>query len=105
MAGKPRHMLTGIIIDERTSLTLGELCRVCGVHAEYIVELVDEGVLEPIGTEPGQWRFPGSEIRHARVALHLQQDLGVNAAGIGVALELLAEIERLRARLRALGDG
>jgi chaperone modulatory protein CbpM len=105
MAGKQTHMLTGIIIDERTSLTLGELCRACGVHAEYIVELVEEGVLDPIGSEPGRWHFPGSEIRHARVALHLQRDLGVNAAGIGVALELLDEIERLRARLRALGDG
>jgi chaperone modulatory protein CbpM len=95
----------GIVIDERTTLTLGELCRACSVHADYIIELVDEGVIEPepVATESYRWRFSGAQIRNARIALHLHRDLGVNAAGIGVALQLLDEIEALRARLRALG--
>jgi chaperone modulatory protein CbpM len=104
MADKKPHPLTGIVVDEQSGLTLGELCRACDVHAEYIIELVEEGVLEPMGSEPRRWRFTGTEIRYTRVALRLQRDLGVNPPGIGVALQLLDEIEMLRARLRELGE-
>jgi chaperone modulatory protein CbpM len=39
------------------------------------------------------------------VASRLQRDLGVNLAGAALALELLQEIEALRARLKVLGSG
>ena len=93
----------GIILDEQAPLTLAELTRACAVHAELIVELVEEGVLAPIGHEPHHWRFTGTHMRRARVAVHLQRDLGVNVAGAALALQLLDEIETLRARLRAIG--
>ena len=93
----------GIILDEQAPLTLAELTRACAVHAELIVELVEEGVLAPIGHEPHSWRFTGAHMRRARVAVHLQRDLGVNLAGAALALQLLDEVEALRARLRAMG--
>jgi chaperone modulatory protein CbpM len=34
--------------------------------------------------------------------MRLQRDLGINLAGIAVALDLLDEVETLRARLRRL---
>ena len=37
--------VVGIILDEQAPLTLAELTRACAVHAELIVELVEEGVL------------------------------------------------------------
>ena len=95
--------VVGIILDEQAPLTLAELTRACAVHAELIVELVEEGVLAPIGREPEQWRFTGAHLRRARVAAHLLRDLGVNLAGAALALQLLDEIEALRARLRAMG--
>lgn len=95
--------LVGIVLDEQPQLTLEELTRACAVHAELIMELVDEGVLEPIGREPRHWRFTGAHMRRARVAVHLQRDLGVNLAGAALVLQLLDEVEALRARLRAMG--
>jgi chaperone modulatory protein CbpM len=98
-----------MVIDEygeQGSLTLGELCRACGVHAEYVIELVAEGVLEPVTGEfarPERWRFACTQIRQTRTAVRLQRDLGVNAAGVAVALQLIDELETLRARLRAAG--
>ena len=95
---------TGIVPEEPTELTLAEVCRVCGVETGFIVELVDEGVLAPAGPEPQRWRFTHIHLRRARVASHLQRDLGVNPPGAALVLELLDEIETLRARLEALGD-
>jgi chaperone modulatory protein CbpM len=97
--------LVGIILDEQSQLTLEELTRACAARAELIIELVEEGVLAPSGREPHHWRFTGAHMRRARVAVHLQRDLGVNLAGAALALQLLDEVEALRARLRALGGG
>jgi len=97
--------LSGFILEEQTQLTLAELSRACAVHAECIIELVEEGVIEPIGREPHRWHFTGVHLRRASMALRLQRDLGVNLAGAALALQLLEEAETLRARLRALGDG
>ena len=95
--------LAGVILDEQAPLTLADLTRACAVHAELIVELVEEGVLAPIGREPHRWRFTGAHMRRARMALRLQRDLGVNLAGAALALQLLDEVEALHARLRAMG--
>lgn len=89
--------------DEPTELTLVELSRASAVQTEFIVELVEEGVLTPVGQEPQGWRFTTTHLRQTRVAAHLHRDLGVNLAGAALALELLDEIEALRARLEALG--
>ncbi|HEU4619265.1 MAG TPA: chaperone modulator CbpM [Gammaproteobacteria bacterium] len=93
-------LIYGELLDEEGALTLGELCRVCEVSAERVRELVDEGVLEPEGREITQWRFRAISIRRARSALRLERDLGVNAAGAALVLDLLEELETLRARLR-----
>ena len=95
--------LTGVILEEQVELTLAELSRSCAVHAEYIIELVEEGVLVPVGREPRGWRFGGGQVRRASMALRLQRDLGVNLAGAALALELLDELNAMRARLNAIG--
>lgn len=87
------------ILEEEGNLTLGELCRACAVHAEFIFEMVDEGVLEPKGSETTQWRFSGACIHQVNVVLRLQRDLGVNLAGAAMVLDLMDEIARLRAQL------
>ena len=96
--------VVGIILDEQAPLTLVELSRACGARAELIIELVEEGVVAPIGREPESWRFTGAQLRRARMAVRLQRDLDLNLAGAALALQLLDEVEALRARLRAMGD-
>ena len=102
-SGKMLPQLSAIILEEQTGLTLTEVCQACAVRVEFIVGLVDEGVLDPIGREPHRWRFTGTHLRRATVALRLQRDLGVNRAGAALALQLLDEIETLQARLRKTG--
>jgi chaperone modulatory protein CbpM len=94
--------LSGIILEEQTELTLADVSRACAVHAEYIVELVEEGVLSPAGREPASWRFTGVHMHRATMSLRLQRDLKINLAGVALALQLLEEIEALRSRIRAM---
>ena len=93
--------VSGFILEEQSGLTLADLCRACGARSELVVELVEEGVLTPSGEAPDGWRFTGIHLRHARVAIRLQRDLGVNPAGAALALQLMEEIATLRERLGA----
>ena len=99
--GQTMAQVSGFILEEQVGLTLTDLCRACGAQTELVVELVEEGVISPSGAAPEVWRFTGVHLRHARVAIRLQRDLGVNVAGAALALQLMDELETLRERLRA----
>lgn len=96
--------VTGLVLEEQTDLTLDDLCRACAAQAEAIIELVDEGVLVPIGPAPEHWRFTGLHIHRAKVAVRLQRDLGVNLAGAALALQLMDEMDALRAQMRGITE-
>ena len=98
------ELLTGLLLDEESLLTLDELSRACRVQADWIIELVDEGVLEPSGHDVTHWVFSGPSLHRARAARRLQQDLGVNIAGAALVLDLMEEIADLRAQLCVLGQ-
>jgi chaperone modulatory protein CbpM len=79
---------------------IDELCRICAVQTAYVVELVQEGVIAPAaGSAPETWRFTSLHVQHAKIASRLQRDLGVNLAGAALALQLLDELETLRAQM------
>lgn len=98
--------LSGVILDEHHVLTLAEFSHACAVQTGYIIELVDEGLLVPENSTkeqvPQAWCFTGTQMRRARMAVRLQNDLGINLAGVALALQLLDEMETLRAELRIL---
>lgn len=93
--------LTAVILDENTRMTLGELCNACSLTAEQVTALLDEGVIEAQQAS-GTLLFSGVCVRRVRRIVRLEQDLGVNRAGAALALELLEEIEQLRAHIRRL---
>jgi chaperone modulatory protein CbpM len=92
-------LLAGEVLEEDVELSLAELCRVCQVPAERVLELVEEGVVEPLGRDRQAWRFRGVSVCRVHSALRLERDLGVNTAGAAIVLDLLDELEALRARL------
>jgi chaperone modulatory protein CbpM len=93
---------TGTLIDETTRYSLKELCDICGVHAEWVIELVEYGILNPVGKTSRSWEFSSSELNALKRALRLQRDLEINLPGIAMALDLLEELEVLRRRLDRL---
>ena len=97
-------ILNGVLLDEETELSLNEICNACSSSAEWIIELVEEGALEPVESnmhrlQQTQWRFSVDSLQRAHTAIRLQRDLGINTAGIALALDLLDEIEKLESRL------
>lgn len=88
--------LTGVLLDEQVYVSVEEICEACSCHREWIAELVEYGILEPLDSQRDEWRFTGISIARAHTARRLQRDLGVNLAGVALALELLEEIEALR---------
>ena len=102
MQNHESSLLEGQVIDDRTEITIVQLCRICSVETDLVERLVEEGIIEPSRREGGTLYFPRSSTRRTQVVLRLRSDLGVNMAGAALAVELLERIERLEARLRVI---
>ena len=97
-----RTILEGQIFEHSETVTLEELGTICSVERRALLELVDEGVLKMESEGALAGRLRTHTVRHTRIALRLQRDLGVNAAGAALALQLLQEIEFLHRQLKRL---
>ena len=95
--------LSATVVEEELQMSLDELCRACLAPPEEVRVWVVEGVLQPIGDSPPSWRFTGASLRRARLAITLTRELEINTPGVALALDLMDEIEVLKARLRRAG--
>lgn len=86
----------------QVQLTLLDLSRCCAVEVDFLIEMMQEGIVSPVaGHDVDAWRFDEAAPRTVKVAWRLHRDLGVNWPGAALALQLLEELETLRARLPA----
>jgi DNA-binding transcriptional MerR regulator len=72
------------------------LVRVTPARVRYYVRA---GFVRPSRVEGGDPYFGDDELARMRRVRRLQEDLGLNAAGVEVALRLLDEIQELQAAL------
>ncbi|MCX4027773.1 chaperone modulator CbpM [Endozoicomonas sp. SM1973] len=94
-------VISGVLIDTDTEISMAELCHACHISAEQLMELVDYGIVEPCG-ERKKWRFAATSIVRIYSAQRLKQDLGINTAGAALALDLIEEVEQLQIKLNIL---
>jgi chaperone modulatory protein CbpM len=95
-------LLLAHVLGERDWIGATEVCRICRIELTAVVELADLGVVSPRGHEPEQWQFPATALPRLRMLSRLMRDLGVNASGAALAVELLEEQHHLERRLRRL---
>ena len=88
--------ISAMLLDDSFDFSLADLCTLCSVSEELVVEIVAEGIVEPIGGERAQWRFSGVALTRVQRVIRLQREFDVNLPGAALALELLEEVERLR---------
>lgn len=91
-----KSYLQGVVLDDESYCSFGELCRLCGASDEQIREMVAEGILSPEGTDPEQWRFTLVSVHRVQTVVRLHRDLRVNLPGCALVLELLDELAALR---------
>jgi MerR family transcriptional regulator, heat shock protein HspR len=82
---------------ERPLETVAEQVHVAPARIRYYVRI---GLLTPSRVEGRRVYFAESEMARMRKIRRLHDDLGLDRAGVEVALRLLDEIDRLRAARR-----
>lgn len=106
------RLTTTVCLGEDAWLDLAELARACGAEPGFIGLLVEEGLVEPAPAEPAPavavadaagWRFDGEALARVRRIQRLQRDFEASLASVGLMLDLLDEIDRLRGRLQRAG--
>ena len=86
------------------TLSLSELTMFCDTNADWVVRLVEHGVVTPVTQTAPEWEFTPPHIARARKAARLMRDLGLNVAGVALVLDLIEERDAL-ARKLALMEG
>ncbi len=101
MNNKPTQPLSSMpIAEQQTIFTLEAISKTCAVQTTFVMALIEEGVVTPYqGHESTEWKFTSSHLRSISIAARLQRDLGINTAGAALVLQLLDEIETLRAHI------
>jgi chaperone modulatory protein CbpM len=89
-------LIRAMLLDDTVELTLAELCTACRVSEELVLDIVAEGIVEPVGDRRTEWRFSGVAVARIERVIRLQEEFDVNLPGAALALELFEEIERLR---------
>jgi len=89
-------------LDDSAPCSLRELCVTFVIEESVVIEMVDIGVLIPLGDDPHSWKFGAGALLRLQRARRLQRDLEINLAGVAVALDLLDELEGARQRVKTL---
>jgi len=82
--------------DFYISLTLQEVCHSAGLNSDQLLEIIEQGIIEPEGEEPAQWVFSSAMLSTARRASRLHYDLELEWSAIALVLDLLHEKEQLQ---------
>jgi len=102
MTDKTIGAIPGEPADANPIYSLNELSNACNVEAAWVVQLVEEGIIEARGATVAEWRFSSTSVVRLAKAKRFDRDLGLNPAGIALVFDLLSEIDRLKARLSVL---
>jgi|AntDeeMetagen192_2_1112575.scaffolds.fasta_scaffold01882_3 chaperone modulatory protein CbpM len=98
-----RNSTEAEMMDEFMQLTLRDLCYDCQVNAEYVIELVEFGIVQPRrGRTPREWVFAGEDLVRVKKAERLRRDLEVNLPGVALSLDLIEEVRDLRRQVEEL---
>lgn len=90
------------LLGEADWIAAGEICRLCRLELEAVIELAELGLVSPRGHAPEQWQLPAAALPRLAVAGRLMRDLGLNVSGAALAVELLEAQRDLERQIRHL---
>ena len=106
MTSKDRILTVEVTDTDGSTFSLREICERGDCHAEFVIKLVDYGVIAPLDEVPEmrQWQFDVAALSRLRTALRLQRDLKLNLPGLAMSLELLDEVQDMRREVDRLNQ-
>ena len=93
------------LLGDADWIAVTDVCRLCLIDITEVVELVELGIVASRGPTPDEWLVPASSLPRLRIAGRLIRDLGVNATGAALSVELIearGDLERQVRRLERL---
>ena len=96
------EVLEAHVLGESDWIAASEICELCRLDLEAVLELAALGVVSSRESVPGEWQVPATALPRLRVVGRLMRDLGVNVSGAALAVELLEAQRELEVRLRHL---
>ncbi len=103
-SAQPAARVAAVVIEDDAQLDVDALAHACSVGPQWVVERVEAGLLETFGpAHDRQWRFSSASLVRARRMVHLEQGFDANPELAALATDLMEEVGRLRARIRAAG--
>ena len=102
----PNAVLTELLDDEHTALTLDALASACHMKPEWVITRLQEGLLQT-GIEDAEgnattWRFTSATVVRARRLAHLEVTFDADPQLAALTTDLIEEVATLRQRLRHL---
>lgn len=83
-------------IDKTMKISVEEFCQTVDMPKEFLIEIVEHGIIEPQGKSSENWVFDQELLPVVKSAVRLKRDLGIDWTGIALALDLIRELEELR---------
>jgi len=80
--------------------TMEMTARVSGLHSETLLYYHEQGLIHSISDADGRDRFNDETVHRLRRIEHLRETFGMDFAALKLTLELMDEIDHLRAELR-----
>ncbi len=96
------QVLEARVLGEGDWVAVSDICELCRLDLEAVLELAQLGIVSSRERAPGEWQVAATALPRLRIAGRLMQDLGVNVSGAALALELLDAQRELERRLRRL---
>jgi chaperone modulatory protein CbpM len=106
MSTKTQALTVEVVDAQGSRFTLHEICEHGECHAEFVLKMVNYGIIEPVEARPDietrYWQFDLTALMRLRKAIRLQRDLRMNLPGLAMSLDLLDEVDTMRREIAQL---
>ncbi|MFN3712487.1 MAG: chaperone modulator CbpM [Alcanivoracaceae bacterium] len=86
-----------MVYQVEVTVCSGEICERTSISEQDLAEIVNHGIVRPQDMHADEWRFAEVVVVEVARAARLRHDLEMDWPGVALALQLLAEVEQLRA--------
>ncbi|WP_299729645.1 chaperone modulator CbpM [uncultured Endozoicomonas sp.] len=87
---------------QTTHFSFTEVCLRTGATKETVIEIIEQGIVEPSGTSAEEWQFSPTMLLITNKAVRLHRELDVDWPGIALAMDLLRKLDQLKHENRHL---